>query len=84
MITETEPVWYCEDCLSLRIQTTAGPDGSPLDFCGSCGSTSVAQAGMEEWKKMYERRYRKRYVTPHAFSEEERRKFTQHLLFLRK
>lgn len=50
-----EPVFYCKDCLSLRIRTVA--EGSDLDFCDKCGSTNIEQTNIEEWQKMHKARY---------------------------
>lgn len=50
-----EPVFYCGNCLSLRIKTVLVD--SDLDFCDECGSTNIAQAHIEEWRKLYKERY---------------------------
>lgn len=50
-----EPVFYCKNCLSLKVKTvTAGLD---LDFCDECSGTDIGQTHIEEWKKMYKDRY---------------------------
>lgn len=56
-----EPVFYCTDCLSLKIRTVA--EGSDLDFCDECGATNIAQTSIEEWEKMYKERYGFDYLT---------------------
>lgn len=50
-----EPVFYCKDCLSLKIRTVA--EGSDLDFCDECGATNIGTAHIEDWKTMYRTRY---------------------------
>lgn len=32
------------------------------DFCMECGCTEIAEANIEEWERMYERRYGHKYV----------------------
>lgn len=56
-----EPVFYCTDCLSLKIKTVA--TGLDLDFCDECGSTSIAQTHIEEWENLYRERYGFDYLT---------------------
>lgn len=50
-----EPVYYCKDCLSLRIKTVVVD--MDLDYCDECGSTDVTQTTIEEWQKMYKNKY---------------------------
>lgn len=52
-----EPVFYCEHCLSLKIKIVGG-----YDFCDECGSTAVQNAHIEEWEKMYQQRYGKKFL----------------------
>jgi hypothetical protein len=46
------PVYYCTQCLSLRI-IGAGWD----NFCDECNSTDIAQTNIFDWEKLYEQRY---------------------------
>ena len=50
-----EPVFYCKDCLSLKIKTVV--EGLDLDYCDECGGTDIEQTHIEEWKKLYKKRY---------------------------
>lgn len=50
-----EPVFYCKNCLSLKIKTVVV--NSDLDFCDDCGSTDVESAHIDDWKKLYRERY---------------------------
>lgn len=50
-----EPVFYCKDCLSLKVKTVY--EGLDLDFCDDCGSTDIEQAHIEEWIELYKQRY---------------------------
>jgi Zn finger protein HypA/HybF involved in hydrogenase expression len=50
-----EPVFYCKNCLSLKIKTVQVD--SNLDYCDECGSTDIAQTNIEEWRDIYKNRY---------------------------
>ena len=50
-----EPVFYCKNCLSLKIKTVQVD--SNLDYCDECGSTDIAQTSIEEWRDFYKNRY---------------------------
>lgn len=50
-----ELVFYCKNCLSLKIKTVAV--NSDLDYCDDCGSTDIGQTHIEEWKTLYKNRY---------------------------
>lgn len=50
------PVCYCKNCLSLRVKIVGG-----YDFCDDCGCTSFAESHIEEWEKLYESRYGKKF-----------------------
>ena len=50
-----EPVFYCKNCLSLKIKTVQVD--SNLDYCDECGSTDIAQTNIEEWRSTYKTRY---------------------------
>lgn len=52
-----EPVFYCKDCLSLKIRYTG-----KLDFCDKCCGTNVAQCSIEEWEIMYKHKYGINYL----------------------
>lgn len=49
----SEPVFYCKKCLSLKIM--AFDESS--DYCDACGSTDIGTAHIEEWKYMYKSKY---------------------------
>lgn len=52
-----EPVFFCEHCLSLKIKIVGG-----YDFCDDCGSTAVQTAHIEDWEKMYQQRYGRKFL----------------------
>lgn len=53
-----EAVFYCADCLSLRIMAT--PWGT--DCCDECGGTDIKQASIEEWEELYREKYHKNFI----------------------
>lgn len=55
-----EPVFYCKNCLSLKIKTVQVD--SNLDYCDECGSTDIAQTNIEEWRDIYKNRYGTDYL----------------------
>ena len=56
-----EPVFYCKNCLSLKVKMVAS--GLDLDYCDECGSTDIEQTHIEEWRKLYRERYGFDYLT---------------------
>ena len=57
---DEEPVYYCKRCLSLNIRPIPDLDGQ--DYCAECGTTDVGSANIEEWKKLYRKKYGRDYV----------------------
>ena len=55
-----EPVEYCTRCYSLKIKHE---DAIDADVCAECGCTEIASTDIETWEKLYEKRYRRKYVT---------------------
>lgn len=47
-----EPVFYCEHCLSLLVMCDA-----PIDYCANCSSTEINSCTLEEYDKLYEKRF---------------------------
>ena len=50
-----EPVFFCKNCLSLKIRNVVGIEDS--DYCDECGSTEIEQASIEDWQEMYKSKY---------------------------
>lgn len=50
-----EPVFYCKQCLSLKIRDVEHIDSS--EYCDDCGSTNIDTASIEDWEVMYKERY---------------------------
>lgn len=53
-------VYYCRDCLSLRIEFISLLEDS--EYCDKCGSTDIATASIEEWEAMYIEKYGHKYL----------------------
>lgn len=49
------PVFFCKNCLSLRIINL----DDFVDYCDDCGCTSTDTTNIEDWEKMYENKYGK-------------------------
>lgn len=49
------PVHYCKECLSLSIMRVVGIEEAC--YCDKCGSTDIAETSIEEWEKLYEKKY---------------------------
>jgi hypothetical protein len=56
---DLEPVEYCAKCYSLKIKHE---DAIDADCCMECGSTEIASASIDEWERLYQRRYGHKYV----------------------
>ena len=56
---DSEPVQYCSKCYSLKIKHD---DVFDDDYCADCGCTDISECSIEEWEKLYERRYGKKFT----------------------
>lgn len=56
---DEEPVFYCTECYSLSIKHE---DAINMDCCAECGCSDIAQTTIEEWEKLYARRYGHKFV----------------------
>lgn len=56
-------VWYCKSCLSLRVVNLDEDEIVPC-YCGEsdCGSTDIGTTNIENWEKIYKKRYHKRFI----------------------
>lgn len=50
-----EPVYYCSNCLSLKIKTINA--GEELNYCDDCGSTNIDSCNIHEWESKYKSKY---------------------------
>lgn len=55
----SEPVFYCKRCLSLRIMTV--PRSNDL-FCDKCNSNQIEEDTIENWEKLYKERNHHSYL----------------------
>lgn len=56
---DAEPVVYCARCYSLNIKYEEAIDS---DCCGECGCTDTITSTFEEWDRLYQARYGKKFV----------------------
>ena len=52
----SEPVYYCKKCLSLKIM-----EFDNNDYCDICGSTDIETTDIESWREMYKNKYGKEF-----------------------
>lgn len=55
---DTDNVFYCKECLSLRIMEGSGG----LSYCDKCGGVDIGEIGFDEWDEAYEVRYGRRFL----------------------
>lgn len=56
---DDEPITYCSKCYSLKIKYE---DSIGMDSCGDCGCTDFITSSVEDWEKLYEKRYGHKFV----------------------
>lgn len=56
---DSEPVRYCTKCYSLRIKYEESVDS---DYCLDCGCSDTKETSIEEWEKLYEKKYGHKYT----------------------
>lgn len=56
----SEPVTFCSKCYSLKVKYE---DSLGLDYCMDCGCSDVTTSSIEEWERLYESKYGKKFVT---------------------
>lgn len=49
------PVYYCKECLSLRVMRVVGMEEAC--YCDDCGCTVIEQTSIEEWKQLYRKKH---------------------------
>lgn len=50
----SEPVFYCKNCLSLRVMVL-----DDNEYCDECGCTEMESSSIEDWQKLYNKKYNK-------------------------
>ena len=53
-----EPVYYCQNCLSLKVMAFGKED-----YCDICGSTCIGTTHIKAWERMYKDKYNKEFLT---------------------
>ena len=56
---DSEPVKYCSKCYSLKIGYEEAVD---TECCMECGCSDILTSSIEDWEKLYEKRYGKQFV----------------------
>lgn len=54
------PVYYCKQCLSLRIRSIEGMKDT--DFCDECNSTNIETTDIHTWENLYTARYGHKFL----------------------
>lgn len=54
------PVFYCTQCLSLRIRSVEGVRDT--EFCDECNSTNIEKTDIHTWENMYEKKYGHKFL----------------------
>lgn len=55
-----DPVFYCRNCLSLRIRDVEHLDNS--EYCDKCGSTDIGSVDIQTWREIYKARYGRNFL----------------------
>lgn len=54
-----EPVFYCTHCLSLKVRRIPIIEDG---YCEDCNSTSIEHTSIFEWEKLYEGKFKHKYL----------------------
>jgi hypothetical protein len=57
---DDEPIFYCKDCLSLRVRDAGSLN---LLYCEDCSNTDIGETTIDKWVQMYEDKYGFNYLT---------------------
>lgn len=61
-----EPVFYCTECLSLKIRSI-----DDIDYCDECSSTSIEQIDIYTWENLYQNMYGNKFISNENGREED-------------
>jgi len=56
---DSEPVFYCTRCYSLKVKYEEAIDA---ECCGECGCSDIASCSIEEWETKFQKRYGNKYT----------------------
>lgn len=59
-VYDSIPVFYCKQCLSLRIKDVQGVVGT--EFCDECNSTNVGTTDIYTWEELYRNMYGHKFL----------------------
>lgn len=54
------PVYYCKECLSLRVMRVAGIEEAC--YCDDCGCTDIETINIKEWQNLYNSKHGFNYL----------------------
>lgn len=57
---DEDNVLYCSACLSLQI---LGIEGTDICYCGKCGCTDIQETDFDNWDRLYQKRYKRKFLT---------------------
>lgn len=57
---QDEPVFYCVNCLSLKIKEL---NNSKLHVCLECGTPKQEETSYDEWNQLYVERYKRQFLS---------------------
>lgn len=57
-----EPVFFCSDCFSLKIERLS----DDMCYCKDCGSGSIESASIEQWDKLYRSKWGLSFMERHS------------------
>ena len=56
---DDEPIVFCSRCYSLKIKYEEAIDS---DCCMDCGCSDILETSIDNWERLYEKRYGHKYV----------------------
>lgn len=64
-----DPVYFCQDCLSLNIQSV--PTLEDSDYCEVCGSNNIGQCHIDKWEELFQQKYGYKYLEGYGRDKEQ-------------
>ena len=66
---DEEPVFYCKNCLSLKIRTLEDL-GLDICYCEKCSNTDIEQTDIFTWEELYKNKYGHKYLKEDKYGRE--------------
>lgn len=60
-----EPVYYCKQCLSLRILSI----DNDTCYCDDCGTTDIGSSSIYDWESQYINKFGHKYINSKYYGE---------------